>query len=316
MAQLDAQSLLNFDIAMQGAVAAFKSLFKKAQLPALCKYRYESDGLSGTMSKALSWVMTRECDVNGFILKVEGYKSPIFYAVDKGLYELAELLLTQGSIDGMLGVNDGEYSRTAPLHQAVYRQRVDLVTLLLAHGANPNLRDNSHYTSLQGCCSEAHHASKAYELAKALLSSGDCDLNVVDAAGQTPLIWESAKGRSNMVELLVKDGKADLNHIDEIGSNALYYAAKNNNQAVVRILLLAGADPDLENANGRTSLHVSARRGHVEIAKLLLKHGASSHLEDVEGKCPWKYVAHAGPKWSFLRPPPPLPSPSNDDDDA
>ena len=138
MAQLDAQSLLNFDIAMQGAIAGFKSLFKKAQLPALCKYRYESDGLSGTMSKALSWVMTRECDVSGFILKVEGYKSPIFYAVDKGLYELAELLLTQGSIDGMPGVNDGEYSRTAPLHQAVYRQRVDLVTLLLAHGANPN----------------------------------------------------------------------------------------------------------------------------------------------------------------------------------
>ena len=149
----------------------------------------------------------------------------------------------------MPGVNDGEYSRTAPLHQAVYRQRVDLVTLLLNHGADPNLRDNSHYTPLQGCCSESHHASKACELANALLASGKCDVNVVDAAGQTPLIWESAKGRTSVVELLLKDSAINLNHIDEIGSNALYYTKKNNNIRVVEKLLEAGANPDLVNAN-------------------------------------------------------------------
>lgn len=293
---------------------SFLTVLKNAHIPALSNYGFAVDDLTRDgMGAALQWAVKREVDLQGFVFKVKYYESGLFAAVDKGMRDLTELLLTKGLFTGdggMSGLNEGEYGLTAPLHQAVYRQRVDLVSLLLSHGADPDARDNSHYTALQGACSDAHHPGIAYELAKALIR-GNCDLNVVDAAGQTPLIWEAAKGRSNMVGLLLEHGHLDVDAVDEIGSSALYYASKNNNVLVVEKLLKAGATVDIRNANGRTSLHAAARRGHAEVCKLLVRHGASIDAEDSDGKTPWRYVAHhAGPSWRFLEPPPPPPPPS------
>lgn len=318
---LDVKSLCSWDTAVRSSSTQGTSaylLYKNAFLPAVSAYKFAVDDLTiEGMGAALKWAVRREIDLAGFVFTVKEYKSSIFAAVDKGMYDLAELMLSKGSLakaGGMLGVNEGEYSRTAPLHQAVYRQRVDLVSLLLNHGADPDARDNSHYTALQGACSEAHHPGKAYKLAKALISHGSCDLNVLDAAGQTPLIWESAKGRTNMVELLVGTGTAtgtvDLDAVDEIGSCALYYACKSNNIQVVKLLLEANAKVDNLNANRRTPLHTAARKGHTDIAKLLVQHGASLEAEDAEGKTPYSYATRGGPKWAFLEPAPPPPPPS------
>src|SRR5690606_26408862 len=47
------------------------------------------------------------------------------------------------------------------------------------------------------------------------------------------------------------------------------------NVELVRLLLEAGADPEIANADGQTPLMLAARDGVAEIAELLLEHGAS-----------------------------------------
>lgn len=52
---------------------------------------------------------------------------------------------------------------------------------------------------------------------------------------------------------------------------------------VVKALLEAGADPDAQDASGRSALHVAAIEGAVPVAKLLIARGADLNLRDGAG---------------------------------
>src|SRR4051812_36336853 len=60
-------------------------------------------------------------------------------------YDTAKLLLDRGADAGLSSHNP---LRVAPLHSAVAADRLDLVELLLAHGADPNPREGSGSTPL------------------------------------------------------------------------------------------------------------------------------------------------------------------------
>ena len=99
----------------------------------------------------------------------------------------------------------------------------------------------------------------------------------------------ASSGRTNllsMVQLLMERG-ARLDTQNGIGWTALMGAAFEGSVAVVRFLLEAKADPDVENQNGNTALSIARQRhrarvvGCVEIIGLLRKHGAQRfHTED------------------------------------
>ena len=54
----------------------------------------------------------------------------------------------------------------------------------------------------------------------------------------------------------------------------LMYAAHSGKCAVVEILLLCGANPNLARDDGFNALHVAAKEGHADIVSLLLSYGA------------------------------------------
>jgi hypothetical protein len=301
---LDVMSILNLDTAMRSRkmMVSFNTIYVNQEFPALSNYRYKGADNNISVGAALLWVMKREVNLRDFVFTVECNTSSIFWAVDRGLYTVASLLLSKGSKTKMPDVNKGEYGLTRPLHQAVYRQRVDLVKLLLEHGADVNARDNSFYTPLQGACSEAHSIQKAFELAQVLVQDGRADVNLTDAAGQTCLIWEAAKGRTKLVKLLLEGGNAFVDAVDEVGRSALYYASEGNSIPVVEALLEAGANVNILNANDRTSLHVAVRRKHLKVAKTLLAYGANPDAIDEEGKAAFSYAPKGDANWEFLAP--------------
>ena len=140
-------------------------------------------------------------------MTIPGYKSALFWAVDRGHADLCELILSKGNAKLKASVSVSEYAQTAPIHQGVFRQRKDIVSILLKHGADVDARDSSFYTPLQGACGEAHTTSKAYDLATLLLEGGASIDSKPDAGGQTVLHWEAAKGHVKLVELLISKGQ-------------------------------------------------------------------------------------------------------------
>ncbi|GEM_PF-2595963 len=79
------------------------------------------------------------------------------------------------------------------------------------------------------------------------------------------------------------NGKDYGNYPDCVGpfefSTPLYLAVSGNHIEVVRILLKAGADPNILEGEGVTSLVEAVEKEHIEIIKLLLKSGARTDMK-------------------------------------
>jgi ankyrin repeat protein len=136
------------------------------------------------------------------------------------------------------------------LLNAIARRDLATVSALLASGADPNIRapDASGFTALQ---------TAIHEL------SEDAPLDIVN--------------------LLIAHG-AEVDRRDHGGdSTPLLMAVFRRQQAVVEVLLKAGADPNVRGSEGDTPLCVAAEKGEHEVATLLLEHGAIKTIDERGG---------------------------------
>ena len=90
-------------------------------------------------------------------------------------------------------------------------------------------------------------------------------------------------GHTEIVQILIKDG-ADPNETDEKGRTALHWAIANNDDlALLRVLLEAGADLDAQDAWRETPLHLAQSE---EAYDLLIEMGADPNINDMAGHTP------------------------------
>ena len=111
------------------------------------------------------------------------------------------------------------YSTT--IMRAAFAGDIELVKLLLAHGANPHIPSSDRETTLMaasgtGFINGNHQSEKtsrtAGEWIKLLVDLGE-DVNAADSYGITPLMVAANLGDLNVVKYLVEKG-ADLNTHD------------------------------------------------------------------------------------------------------
>lgn len=170
-------------------------------------------------------------------------------------------------------VNAANRMGETALMWAVRTRRRKLVALLLAAGADPNLRtcDAPNCVRLrEGACVERERAPGQSALiwatavavdayARMLLSHG-ADPNLADDWGQTPLLWAALEGNLAVARLLLAAGAA-VNQADDIGRTPLLAAAYGGHAALVSLLRRAGAD--------------TTHRLHREFGGLTLVHAAA-----------------------------------------
>jgi uncharacterized protein len=150
---------------------------------------------------------------------------------------------------------------------AVIHDQLDLARLLVALGADPNAVDDLHdtpwlFTGETG----------SVPMVEVLLAAKP-DLALRNRFGGISIIPASERGHVAYVRRVVRTG-IDLNHVNNPGWTALLEAVilgdgSERYQQVVAILLLAGADPELADADGVTALQHARRRGHDAIIDLL-----------------------------------------------
>jgi hypothetical protein len=89
-------------------------------------------------------------------------------------------------------------------------------------------------------------------------------------------------------KLVGVDGRADC------GDTALVWGSEMGSTESVRLLLQAGADPNIVEYDGWSPLHWAATNGHVKICRLLLEHGACVDALDSRWATPGDWAIDRG----------------------
>lgn len=105
--------------------------------------------------------------------------------------------------------------------------------------------------------------------------------HMVEQAGP-PLHRAVETGDEKQVAELLKQD-IDVNERAEYGWTALLYASAQGYPKILRLLLDAGANPDIGNVHGVTSLMFGARYGNSDVCKILIEYGANTDLQDTYG---------------------------------
>ena len=112
------------------------------------------------------------------------------------------------------------------------------------------------------------------------------NLNTTDVMGCTPLAWAACRGDDRAIVTLLSHG-AEVNTLDVQHSGVVGHAADRNYATCVRLLLEAGADPDIASAHGYkvgNPLNVAARNASDPLVlKTLLDFGADVDSCGIDG---------------------------------
>jgi ankyrin repeat protein len=128
---------------------------------------------------------------------------------------------------------------------------LETVTLLLAHGADPQ------GTPVSEAVTFGHT-----DVARAPIASG-ARVNLTESSGINLLHWATITNRPALIPVLVQAG-VPVDDVDEHGFTPLMYAATIDfgDDQVLKALLAAGADRTLRNDEGRTPAQQARRYQH------------------------------------------------------
>ena len=187
-------------------------------------------------------------------------EQPLMTAARGGVVEVVELLLEHGA-----DVNARELERgQTALMWAVAQRQTAVARTLIAQGADLHVRSKVWYQL-------ENTAGNTNPIGNFRMAHG----------GSTPLLFAARNGDSATTQVLI-DGGADVNDTAPSGTSALVVAAHSGHVALATYLLCQGADPTAAGA-GYTALHAAVLRGEPDLVDALLAHGADPNAVITHG---------------------------------
>jgi len=220
--------------------------------------------------------------------------TPLLMALTNDHMAVARLFIERGA-----DINAADFWGRTPIFSAVeIRNRditrgnefgidreaaLEIVTLLLDRGANPNPR-----------------TKEIPPIRRWVTSLGD--LTWINMIGQTPFIRASMSGDITTMRLLLAHG-ADPKITTVGGTTALVTAAGGNvavqqsfvesresSMAAVKLCLELGIDVNAANETGFTAVMGAANKGWDDILEVLLKAGGRLDVQDAQGRTPLRWA--------------------------
>jgi ankyrin repeat protein len=184
--------------------------------------------------------------------------TPLMCAVTEcGKKNVIELLLDLGA-----AIDQQDKLGATALDWSAAKGDAEVVTLLLARGANPNVQRNG-----KAAAPVSHSVmggnTKVLDL---LLKAKACVDTPV--ATRSPLQDAAADGKNEFVVKLLAAG-ANPNATDSKGFTPLFSAVRAKNVKAVELLLKAGADAQLVNHHGESVMDVATEVGNTQILAML-----------------------------------------------
>ncbi|ANE48711.1 hypothetical protein SY83_03810 [Paenibacillus swuensis] len=117
---------------------------------------------------------------------------------------------------------------------------------------------------------------------------------IIGIAGETDITIAAANGDAEQLQSLI-DAGSDVNYQDGDGWTALMYSVNGNRPDLMKMLLEAGADPNIaENTYEDTALTMSLNHDTTDAVELLVQHDAVVNLQDSYGITPLMIAALSG----------------------
>ena len=206
--------------------------------------------------------------------------TPLYLAAENGSAGVIAALLDAGAdVNGVAPIGE------TALMTAVRTGALEAISLLLDRGADVDARDREfEQTALMLAVREAHP-----EVVALLLRRG-ADVDARTRVGPTPNFVPPCKGTGCGSEGvgINRGGLPDRGRRAAAagGMTSLNYAARDGRTEEARLLLDAGADVELAEANGIRPLLMALLNDQLAVARLLLEHDADVNADDFWGRTP------------------------------
>jgi ankyrin repeat protein len=194
---------------------------------------------------------------------------PLYYAAKFGFRDLAEHLIAENPDH----INARGGSKETPMHVAASQGHINILSLLLDHGADVDVRNKTGETPLLRASWTGKREAGWY-----LIDRG-ADINAPDERNFTP-VFVAFKGHVESARMLLERG-AVIDIKNRSGETPLHQAVRWAEIELVRLFLERGADPNLANRYDDTPLEMALRFEEPEIAELLTEYGAKPVEEPV-----------------------------------
>ncbi len=168
---------------------------------------------------------------------------------------------------------------------AAARDQPSFVMKLLLAGVDPNQADEQRNTALHKAIME-----ESERVVMLLIEHPQMDVNVLNLAGETPLMLAALRGRLPWVQALVRRDAL----INEAGFSALHYACSGPDNGVSAWLIAQGAEINARSPNGSTPLMLAAGYGSPDSVDVLLQAGADPGLLNDKGLSAMDFAQRSG----------------------
>ncbi|XP_077785225.1 protein phosphatase 1 regulatory subunit 12B isoform X11 [Podarcis muralis] len=199
-------------------------------------------------------------------------------ACSSGDTEEVKRLLARGA-----RLNTANVDGLTALHQACIDENLDMVKFLIEYGANVNQQDNEGWTPLHAVASCGY-----LNIAEYLISHG-ANVAAVNSEGEVPCdLAEEAAMKDLLLEQVKKQG-LDLDQARKAEEQQMLQDAR---QWLNRRKIEDRKQP----RTGATALHVASAKGYSEVMRLLIQAGYDVNVQDNDGWTPLHAAAHWGVK--------------------
>ncbi|XP_070601810.1 protein phosphatase 1 regulatory subunit 12B isoform X1 [Erythrolamprus reginae] len=199
-------------------------------------------------------------------------------ACSSGDTEEVKRLLARGA-----RLNTANVDGLTALHQACIDENLDMVKFLVEYGANVNQQDNEGWTPLHAVASCGY-----LNIAEYLINHG-ANVAAVNSEGEVPADLAEEAGMKDLLLEQVKKQGVDLDQARKAEEQQMLQDAR---QWLNRRKIEERKHP----RTGATALHVAAAKGYCEVMRLLIQAGFNVNIQDNDGWTPLHAAAHWGVK--------------------
>ena len=212
-------------------------------------------------------------------------ETPLMKANKNGNIDVTKELLNAGADHKILdGFGD------TWIHRAIDGgHRQELIQTMIDHGAGVNAINKHNETAFMKACKTGN-----VDAIKLLLSVG-ANPNIKNDDGQTWIHHTVIGNWSREVLQVVIAHGGDVNAATKDNITALVLTTRTGNVDTINVLLAAGADPNISDADGYTCLHDAVDvRCNKETLQAIIDHGANIHAANKKSVTPLMQALQTG----------------------